>query len=125
MATAKNEHQRRVLDGVAVWAGYYRSNIHRFAEDYLHVHLKLFQIFLLYMMNICTTFVFIGFRGIGKSFLCAVFCCARAVLYPGSKIILASGTRGQADALAAYMETYLKNYSLNCWKTLRATFTTT
>jgi hypothetical protein len=96
LATAKNEHQQKVLDGVAIWASYYRSNIHRFAEDYLHVHLKLFQIFLLYMMNICTTFVFIGFRGIGKSFLCAVFCCARAILYPGSKIVIASGTRGQS-----------------------------
>lgn len=95
-ATARNEHQERVLEGVGVWASYYRNNIHRFAIDYLHVHLKLFQIFLLVMMNLCTTFVFIGFRGIGKSFICAVFCVAKAILYPGIKICVASGTRGQA-----------------------------
>lgn len=47
-------------------------------------------------MNICATFVYIASRGQGKSYLCAVFCCCRAILYPGSKIVIASGTRGQA-----------------------------
>lgn len=60
---AKNEHQERVLEGVAIWAAYYRANIHRFVEDYFHIRLKLFQIFLLYMMNVCSTFVFIACRG--------------------------------------------------------------
>lgn len=32
----------------------------------------------------------------GKSFLIAIFCCVRAILYPGSKIVIASGTRGQS-----------------------------
>lgn len=94
--TARNEHQTKVLEGVGIWAAYYRSNIHRFAMDFLHVNLKLFQMLLLVMMNLCTTFVFIGFRGIGKSFICAIFCCARCVLYPGSKVCIASGTRGQS-----------------------------
>lgn len=94
--TAKNEHQERVLEGVAIWAGYYRENLNRFAEDFLHVRLHLFQAILLMMMKISTTFVFIGFRGIGKSFLCAIFCCCMAILYPGIKIVIASGTRGQS-----------------------------
>lgn len=93
---AQNEHQARVLEGVAIWAAYYRSNIHRFVEDYFHIRLKLFQIFLLYMMDRCTTLVFIACRGLGKTFLSAVFCCARCVLRPGTKICIASGTRGQA-----------------------------
>lgn len=95
-ATARNEHQEKVLEGVGAWAGYYRCNIHRFAMDYLHVNLKLFQMFLLVMMNLSTTFVFIGFRGIGKSFICAIFCCVKAILYPGVRICIASGTRGQS-----------------------------
>lgn len=33
---------------------------------------------------------------LGKSYLAAVFCVTRAILYPGSKIVIASGTRGQA-----------------------------
>ena len=92
--TARNEHQEKVLEGVGIWAAYYRSNIHRFAMDFLHVNLKLFQMLLLVMMNLCTTFVFIGFRGIGKSFICAIFCCARCILYPGQPSALLRGNVG-------------------------------
>lgn len=79
----RNDRQAKILEGVAIWASYYRSNIHRFAEDYLHVKLKLFQIILLTMMDRCIIFVFIACRGLGKSFLSAVFCCCRCILYPG------------------------------------------
>ena len=86
----------KILYGAAVYASYYRSNPHRFAEDYLHLKLKLFQKILLVMMNMCTSFVFIACRGLGKTFLSAVFCVTRAILYPGTKIVIASGTRGQS-----------------------------
>ena len=33
---------------------------------------------------------------LGKSFLCAVFCVARCILYPGSKIVITAKTRSQA-----------------------------
>lgn len=89
-------HQEKVLEGVAVWASYYRSNPHRFVQDYFHITLKLFQIFILYMMNYCYTTVMISCRGLGKTFLSAIFCCVRCILYPGTKITIASGTRGQA-----------------------------
>ena len=32
----------------------------------------------------------------GKSFLLAVFCCVRCILYPGTKVCIASGTRDQS-----------------------------
>lgn len=32
----------------------------------------------------------------GKTFLLAVFCCVRCILFPGTKVIIASGTRGQS-----------------------------
>lgn len=86
----------RILAGVSIWCAYYRSNPHRFAHDYLHLNLHLFQKILLVMMNWSSTTVFIGSRGIGKSFLSAVFCVIRCILYPGTKICIASGTRGQA-----------------------------
>ena len=95
-ATKSSDYQQRVLENVGVWAAYYRSNPHRFVLEYLHVKLKLFQMILLFMMNISSVFVFIACRGLGKSFLCAVFCCMRAILYPGEKVAIASGTRGQA-----------------------------
>lgn len=88
--------QDRIESGVALWAGYYRNNLNRFAEDYLHIRLRLFQKILLVMMNLSSTTIYISSRGQGKSYICAIFCCCRAILYPGSKIVIASGTRGQA-----------------------------
>ena len=85
-----------ILCGVAQWCSYYRANPHRFAKDYLHLNLHLFQKILIIMMNWSSTTAFIGSRGIGKSFLSAVFCVIRCILYPGTKICIASGTRGQS-----------------------------
>ena len=48
------------------------------------------------MMNLSMEFVFIGSRGIGKTFLSAIFCVIRCILYPGTRICIASGTRGQS-----------------------------
>lgn len=86
----------QIMRGAAIYAGYYRRNPHRFVHDYLHVELKLFQKILIAMMNISVVVAFIGARGIGKSFLSAIFCVIRAILYPGSKICVASGVRSQA-----------------------------
>lgn len=86
----------RILLGVDIWAGFYRANPHRFAADYLNVRLRLFQKILLFMMNICNFFCYIAARGQGKSWLLAVFCCVRCILYPGTKVCIASGTRGQS-----------------------------
>lgn len=86
----------RVLNGAAAWGAYYRENPHRLAKDYLHLNLHLFQKILIVMMNWSSTTVFIGSRGIGKTFLSAIFCVIRCILYPGTKICIASGTRGQS-----------------------------
>lgn len=85
-----------ITAGAALWCAYYRANPHRFAKDYLHLNLHLFQKILIIMMNWSSTTVFIGSRGIGKSYLSAVFCVIRCILYPGTKICIASGTRGQS-----------------------------
>lgn len=86
----------RVLKGAADYCAYYRANIHHFARDYLHLELALFQKILLVMMNVSKIIAFIASRGIGKTFLSAVFCVIRCILYPGTKIAIASGTRGQS-----------------------------
>ncbi len=91
-----NSRYERILKGAADWAGYYRANPHRFVADYLHIDLHLFQKILIVMMNVNIVFIYIAARGQGKSFLCAVYCCLRAILYPHTKICIASGTRGQA-----------------------------
>lgn len=100
--------QERIMAGAAVWCSYYRANPHRFAKDYLHLDLHLFQKILLVMMNISTTFVFIASRGLGKTFLSAIFCCIRCILYPGTKICIASGTRGQSINVLEKIQTELR-----------------
>lgn len=119
-----NDRYNRILKGVSTWTAYYRANIHRFAADYLHLELHWFQKILLFMMNINIVAVYIGSRGQGKTWLCAVYCCCRAILYPHSKICLASGTRGQAYQIIEKIQTDLIPYSpeLNAeidWKASR------
>ena len=36
---------------------------------------------------------------LGKSFLTAVFCVVRCILYPGTKVIIVSGNKGQAGLI--------------------------
>lgn len=81
------------------WVSYFRHNIHRFALDYLGLPLFPFQMILLYMMDINDNFFYTASRGQGKSYLVSIYCCCRAILYPNSRIIVASGTRGQARLL--------------------------
>lgn len=90
-----NRYQN-ILNGAAIWGAFYRYNPDKFATDYLHIKLKRFQRILLLMMFCSTSFVFIAARGAGKTFLSAIYCCVRAILYPGTRICIASGTRGQA-----------------------------
>lgn len=104
----KNE---KMMHGVAEWCAFYRENIHRFVADYLHVELRLFQKIILVMMNICTITVFIACRGIGKSYLSAIFCVCRCILYPGTKICIASGTRGQSLNVFEKIDMELKQNS--------------
>ena len=84
------------MEGAAYWGAYYRNNPDKFAEEYLHIKLKKFQKILLSMMFWSTTFVLIACRGLGKTFLSAIYCVTCCILYPGTKICIASGTRGQA-----------------------------
>lgn len=86
----------KILNGAAYWGSYYRNNPERFVNDYLHIKLRLFQKILIVMMFWCTTFVLVACRGIGKTYISAIYTVTRAILYPGTQICIASGTRGQA-----------------------------
>ena len=107
------EKSERIMNGVATWASFYRSNPHRFCADYLNVTLKLFQKILLFLMNINTNFMYIAARGQGKSYLIAVFCVVRCILYPGTRICLASKTRSQATAILEKITSILMPESEN------------
>lgn len=106
-----NDKSRRIMEGVATWASFYRSNPHRFVKDYLNVNLKLFQKILLYAMMLNNAFMYVAARGQGKSWLTALFCITRCILFPKTKICIASSTRSQAnEVLEKITLDFMKNY---------------
>lgn len=106
-----NEKSDRIMRGVAKWASFYRANPHRFVKDYLNINLKLFQKILIYAMMHNNAFMYIAARGQGKTFLVAMFCVVRCILFPQTKICVASGTRSQANEVLSKIEDdFMKNY---------------
>lgn len=58
-----------------------------------------------------THFMFWAARGLGKSWLTALFCTVRCILFPQTKICVASGTRTQANEVLSKIEDdFMKNY---------------
>jgi hypothetical protein len=89
----KNE---RLMNGISDWASFYRENPHIFVEEYLGIKLKPFQKIILFCAIHYNNTMFLASRGLSKTFLTAIYCVSRAILYPGSKIIIASGVKSQA-----------------------------
>lgn len=86
----------RLMNGIGLWASYYRLFPHIFVREYLGINLKVFQQILIYFMMHFNYFLYIASRGQGKSFLTGIFCCVRAILFPESKIILCAGNKSQS-----------------------------
>lgn len=88
---AKNKSER-FDETVNRYAAYFRCNPHRFCEEYLGIHLKLFQKLLLFAMNVNDVFCYIASRGQGKTFLVALFAVCRCILYPHTQCVICSYT---------------------------------
>lgn len=94
--TGIQDKSEKMMTTIAKRAAFYRENPNRFVKDYLGIELKLFQEIILVMMNYCTNSMFLAARGLGKTYLTAIFCVVRCILYPGTKICVASKTLKQA-----------------------------
>ena len=104
----KQARRERVLEGMAIWGSYYRENIDVFVKEYLGItYLKWYQYAVLCLMNANVIFLWIASRGMGTTFITAIFSCVRCILYPGSKVVLTSGTRGQALQILEKIQTEL------------------
>lgn len=112
-AEIKQAKRQKVMEGVAVWAAFYRANPHRFARDYLGLKLKRFQQIILNEMFRKVNSIYLASRGGGKSFLLAIFCACYCILYPGTTICLASKTRGQAIEIIDKIQNILMPNSAN------------
>lgn len=85
----------KLMQGVAEWASFYISRPDIFAEEYLGLSLKPFQKILLYCMMHYNYTAFFASRGLGKSYLTALFCVVICILKPQTKIIVAAGQKSQ------------------------------
>lgn len=93
----ENNKQQRLMNGVGKWASFYRENPHRLASDYLGIKwLRPFQQALIVACFKYTYVMIIASRGMGKSLIAALVCVLKCILYPGIKICIASGRRGQS-----------------------------
>lgn len=52
-------------------------------------------------MNLYSIIAIIASRAASKSFIIAIFACCRAILYPGSLVVIASGTKGQGKLIVS------------------------
>ncbi len=91
----------KLMQGIDAWVSFYRARPDIFAEDYLGISLKPFQKILLYVMIHYNYTMFLASRGLGKSWLVALYCIVKCILYPGTKIIIASKTKEQAMNLVS------------------------
>ncbi|MGN4822220.1 terminase large subunit domain-containing protein [Bacillus cereus group sp. MYBK139-2] len=110
---SSHPNPNKTREGFKKWTAFYRDNPHRFAKEYLGVNLFLYQILLLWAMNKYSFFMYIAARGQGKSYIIAVYCVIRAILFPSSNIVLSSGTKGQARLIITEKIFALKNNSKN------------
>lgn len=107
-----NQKAEKILFGVAKWAGFYRCNPQRFVKDYLNITLKTFQKILIYAMMSNSHFMFLASRSLGKTWLTALFCVIRCILFPQTKICIASKTREQAnEVLEKITDDFCKNFT--------------
>lgn len=84
------------IDEWIKFISYYRYYIDEFACDVLGLKLYPFQRVILRAMARYQTSMFIACRGIGKSYLTAIFFICTAILYPNIKLGIASGQGQQA-----------------------------
>lgn len=109
----KQDKADRIMNGVNSWASFYRANPHRFAKDYLNLVLDKFQQIILCMMFRFSNVIYLASRGGGKSFLIAIFCVIYSILYPETRICLASKTRKQATEIIDKIREILMPRSAN------------
>lgn len=101
----------KLMNGVGLWTSYYRLFPHLFVRDYLGINLKVFQMILIYFMAHYHYFLYIASRGQGKSFLTAIFCVTRAVMFPETKIVIAAGNLKQAIEVIGKIQDMMGNSS--------------
>lgn len=101
----------RIQDGLNIWISFYRANPQRFAIDYLGMRwMRPFQQILLVIILYFTYSMIIASRGMGKTMIVAAAICVKCILYPGTKVVIAAGNRGQGlNLINKIVEEFMPN----------------
>jgi len=86
---------RKAID----WITFLRRNISTFIEDVLLIPLHWYQIIWIYVLSTHKSTAIVASRASAKSFIIAVFACAKCILFPNSKFVIASATKNQAGLI--------------------------
>lgn len=109
------DKEQKIMNTVAWRCGYYRANPQRFVSEVLGISLKWFQKILLWAMMHYNYIMYLAARGQGKTYLTALYCCVRCILFPGTKIIVSSGTLKQAnEVLLKIQDDFMKHSPILC-----------
>lgn len=103
----EQEANDRVMQTVAWRCSFYRANPQRFVKDYLGINLKWFQVIILWAMFHMNYVMYLAARGQGKTFLIAIYCVTRCILYPGTVIAISSKTRKQSGEILDKIQSLL------------------
>lgn len=111
-----NNKTNSIMQTIAWRAAYYRANVNRFVEDYLRIdYLKTFQKIILHAMFTHNSVAFVACRGLGKTYLIALFCVCRCILYPGTKVVVSSYTFKQAkETISKITDDFMHHSPLLC-----------
>lgn len=93
----EQDKAQKMMNTIAFRASYYRDNPQRYVSEVLGIHLKWFQKIILYAMITYNFTMYLAARGQGKTYLTALFCVVRCILWPKTKIVVSSGTLKQAN----------------------------
>lgn len=90
------EKEKKFLKVIGDLTSYFREYPHLFAKYYLNIELRPFQEIVLYQMFHNNHVNLNACRGLGKTWLIAVYAVIKCILYPGSKVCVTSSKLKQA-----------------------------
>lgn len=92
-------HDKNHLLKYFEWNTFFRQNMDMYATLYFGFKLYPYQNLELYEANTNSTLVIVGSRATAKSYVAAMTGCCKASLYPNSKVVIVSSTKGQSKLI--------------------------
>ena len=112
----EKDKSNKIMQIIAKRCAYYRANPSRFIEDFIpSLTLRPFQKILLWAMAHYDMFYIIASRGLGKTYLMAMYGVYKCVCYPHTKYVCVSATQRQGrEILLKITDDFMHKSSLLC-----------